>query len=136
MTQLKNEARRALRRAWKRDESVSTIQPLAAKFLSLLRDHSRLKRASARRLHQKDVPRSPGKNAIETSGGMPKGFSMEKLLARPLQSSQQPQHTLSSLMSTSLPLTSFKHHPGCRLLPLGQARQWTCPQSLPRSCPG
>ena len=55
VTQLKNEVRWALRRAWKCDESVSTIQPLAAKFLSLLRDHSRLKRASARRLHQKDA---------------------------------------------------------------------------------
>ena len=52
VTQLKNEARRALHRAWKCDESVST---LAAKFLSLIRDNSRLKRASARRLHQKDA---------------------------------------------------------------------------------
>ena len=53
VTQLKNDARKAFRRAKRLGESVSTIQSLSAKFLSLLRDHSRLKRKSSHRLQHK-----------------------------------------------------------------------------------
>ena len=55
VTRLKNEARQALRRAERQGESVSRIKSLAGKFLSLLRDHSRLKRESSRRLQRKEV---------------------------------------------------------------------------------
>ena len=53
MIQLKNEARRALRRTKRQGESVSNIQSLSARFLSLLGEHSRLKRASSCRLQEK-----------------------------------------------------------------------------------
>ncbi len=49
VTEQKNAARRTLRRA-KRDESdTERVHALAGKFLSLLREHSRLKRISARK---------------------------------------------------------------------------------------
>ena len=55
VTRLKNEARQALRRARRQGESVSTILSLSGKFLSLVRDHSRLKRESSRRLQSKEA---------------------------------------------------------------------------------
>ena len=54
-TRLKNEARKALRYAKRKGESESVILSLSGKFLSLLRDHSRLKRESARRLQAKEA---------------------------------------------------------------------------------
>jgi len=50
VTTLKNEARQALRRARREGECMTTVQRLTANFLSLLRTHSHLKRASANRL--------------------------------------------------------------------------------------
>ena len=55
VTRLKNEARQALRRARRQGESVSTIQSLSGNFLSLLREHSHLKRKSSRRLQDKEA---------------------------------------------------------------------------------
>jgi len=55
VTQLKNEARQALRRARRQGESAPVIQSLAASFLSLLRAHSRLKRQSSGRFHQNEA---------------------------------------------------------------------------------
>ena len=55
MTRLKNAARQALRRAGRQGEDESTIQSLTGKFLSLLREHSRLKRESSRRLKHKEA---------------------------------------------------------------------------------
>ena len=55
VTQLKNKARQALRRAKRQGESSPAVQSLAANFLTLLRDHSRLKRESSRRLHHKEA---------------------------------------------------------------------------------
>ena len=54
-TQLKNEARRALQKAKRQGGSDSEIMALSGRFLSLLRDHSRLKRASARRLQTREA---------------------------------------------------------------------------------
>jgi len=50
VTTLKNEARQALHRARREGECMTMVQRLTANFLSLLRTHSRLKRASANRL--------------------------------------------------------------------------------------
>ena len=50
VTRLKNEARQALRHAKRQGETGSTLHTLAANFLSLLRTHSRLRRALQRRL--------------------------------------------------------------------------------------
>ena len=55
VTRLKNEARQAFRKAKREGASGSTIQLLAAKFLSLLRQHSRLSRDSSRRLQHKEA---------------------------------------------------------------------------------
>ena len=55
VTRLKNEARRALRKARREGESVSTVQSLSGKFLSLLCDHSRLKRESSRKCQAKEA---------------------------------------------------------------------------------
>ena len=55
VTRLKNEARQALRRVRRQEESVSTIQSLSGNFLSLLREHSKLKRKSSRRLQDKEA---------------------------------------------------------------------------------
>ena len=55
VTQLKNDARRALRRAKKLGESAPIIQSLAANFLYLLRTHSRLKRDSSHRLQHMEA---------------------------------------------------------------------------------
>ena len=55
VTHLKNKARKALREARRQGESESVILFLSGKFLSLLRDHSRLKRESARRLQSKEA---------------------------------------------------------------------------------
>ena len=55
VTWLKNEARRAFRRAKREGMNDHTIQSLAANFLSLLRQHSRLKRASSRRLQDREA---------------------------------------------------------------------------------
>ena len=55
VTRLKNEARQALRRAKSEGVSGPTIQLLAAKFLSLLRQHSRLKRVSSCRIQHKEA---------------------------------------------------------------------------------
>ena len=54
-TLLKNEACRALREAKRLGRSDSEILALSGKFLSLLRDHSRLKRKSTRRLQDKEA---------------------------------------------------------------------------------
>ena len=55
VTRLKNEARQALRRARRQCESASNLKSLSGRFLSLLRDHSRLKRQSSRRLQYKET---------------------------------------------------------------------------------
>ena len=55
VTSLKNEARQALRKAKREGASGPTIQSLIGKFLSLLRQHSRLSRDSARRLQHKEA---------------------------------------------------------------------------------
>ena len=55
VTRLKNEARRALRKAKREGASGDVIQPLAANFLSLLRRHSQLCRDSSIRLREKEV---------------------------------------------------------------------------------
>ena len=54
-TRLKNEARKALREARRQGESESVILSLSGKFLSLLRDHSRLRCESARRLQSREA---------------------------------------------------------------------------------
>ena len=55
VTRKKNKARRALRRARREGDSESAIRPLAAKFLSLLRQHSRLSRKSSTKLRHKEA---------------------------------------------------------------------------------
>ena len=55
VTCLKNEARRALRRAKSECANRDTIQSLAANFLSLLRQHSHLKRVSSQKLRHKEA---------------------------------------------------------------------------------
>ena len=60
-TRLKNEARKALRKARMQDESESVILSLSVKFLSLLRDHSRLRCESAQGLHSKEAKFARGK---------------------------------------------------------------------------
>ena len=55
VTRLKNETRWALRKARREGESVSTVQSLSGKFLSLLRHHSRFKRESSRRCQAKEA---------------------------------------------------------------------------------
>ena len=55
VTQLKNKARRALRKAKREGTSDDVIQPLAANFLSLLRRHSQLCRESSSRLRHKEA---------------------------------------------------------------------------------
>ena len=55
VTRLKNEARRAFRRAKREGASDDIIQSLAANFLSLLRQHSRLSRESSTRLKHKEA---------------------------------------------------------------------------------
>ena len=55
VTRLKNEARRALRSAKREGVSADAIQSLAANFLSLLRQHSRLRRESSQRLREKEA---------------------------------------------------------------------------------
>ena len=49
VTKLKNEAHQVFRRAKRLEAGAPTVQSLATKFLSLVRDHSRLKKASSRR---------------------------------------------------------------------------------------
>ena len=56
--QLKNEARRALRKAKREGRSDSEIMELSGRFLSLLRDHSRLKRESTRRQQARGVSKA------------------------------------------------------------------------------
>ena len=55
VTRLKNEARQTLRQAKRKGESGTVLSSLAAKFLSLLRTHSRLKRKSQKRYSQNEV---------------------------------------------------------------------------------
>ena len=55
VTRKKNEARRALRRARREGDSESAIRPLAARFLSLLRQHSQLSRKSSTKLRHKEA---------------------------------------------------------------------------------
>ena len=55
VTQLKNKARQAVRKAKRQGENSTATQPLAANFLSLLRDYSHLKRESSRRLCHKEA---------------------------------------------------------------------------------
>ena len=59
VTKLKNSARQALRRAKREGQgNLETVKSLAANFLSLVRTHSQLKKASARRLHCNEVKAS------------------------------------------------------------------------------
>ena len=55
VTRLQNEARQALRHTKRQGETGSTLHTLAANFLSLLRTHSRLRRALQRRLLQNEA---------------------------------------------------------------------------------
>ena len=55
VTQQKNRARQAFRKAKRDGANSSDIQSLAANFLSLLRQHSRLKRDSSNRLQHKEA---------------------------------------------------------------------------------
>ena len=50
VTRRKNKVRRALHRARREGESENAIRPLAARFLSLLRQHSQLSRKSSTKL--------------------------------------------------------------------------------------
>ena len=70
VTQLKNKARHAIRKAKRDGASGNVIQPLAADFLPLLRRHSWLCRESFSRLRHKEVLRMLGWNATATSGGL------------------------------------------------------------------
>ena len=55
VTRKKNEVRRALHRARREGESENAIRPLAARFLSLPRQHSRLSRKSSTKLRHKEA---------------------------------------------------------------------------------
>ena len=55
VTQPKNQARQTLRKAKRQGESAAIIKSLAAKFLSLLRTHSWLKKKSSQRMHNNEA---------------------------------------------------------------------------------
>ena len=55
VTKSKNAARQALRRARRGGENDSVVRSLVAKFLSLVRTHSRLKKASSRKLQHAEA---------------------------------------------------------------------------------
>ena len=55
VTQLKNKARQALRKAKREGSGCADVQSLAANFLSLLRQHSQFKRLSSQMLQHREA---------------------------------------------------------------------------------
>ena len=55
VTELENSARRDFRKAKREGENSATVQALAGKFLSLLRTHSRFKKASSHNFHHNEA---------------------------------------------------------------------------------
>ena len=134
VTRLKNEARRALRKAKREGASGPTVQSLTGKFLSLLRQHSRLNRDSSRRLQHKEAKLAREqchhnfwKFAKELFDG---GYSLQ----RQHQSSRLAQLTPSSQRCTDWLLISSGPLPGCHLLLfLSQTAPCKCRQSQMRN---
>ena len=113
VTQLKNDARRALRRAKKQGESAPIVQSLAANFLYLLRTHSRLKRDSSHRLQHMEA-KIARNECNQDFWRYAKGFWMEIPPPRQFQISLRALLFPSSLRSMSqLPINLNIHH-GCR----------------------
>ena len=120
VTKLKNDARRALRKAKREGESEERVQLLAAQFLSLLRSHSKLKRKSDSRgssynikLERERCHRDFWKFSKELLDDTPRPrFHLIFPRAQPM---------ISSLRHISQGTISSIHHIGCLfLLPLNQ----------------